>query len=261
MKRLLLVLVVFGSMLASISMVSPAQAQDIPGLKLVATDCGGANSATWTCTTNSGTAFTAVASLVINAAGALTALTGEESKIEIAFQTPVPEWWQLGGACRAGTALNIGYNGGAFACLDWFGGIGTGPSGGNTYQIGPDAGIGDPNGPIDANRVRMRFISAVNYDIAIVTPPPVVGDELFLYSLQMNKSKSVGTGACVGCSQQACIMFKYAKLTQPVGVGDPLYNLPASAGSALLTTQFSGADCETVPVRSHTWGQIKSLYR
>ncbi len=261
MKRLLLVLVVFGSMLASISMVSPAQAVDVPGLKLASTDCGGAQLATWTCTSNGGAAFTAVASVVINAAGSLTTLVAEESMVEFAFATLVPEWWKLGGTCRASNALAVGYNGGLYSCIDYFGGVST-VLGVNSYQIGPDPAIGDPNGEIDGNRVRMRFVSAVDYDLALLTPPPNVGDEIFLYSLVMNKTKSTGTGSCAGCDAQACMMLKWVKLNQPSGSpgGDPVYNLPASAGSALLSGQ-TVADCATVPVRSRTWGQIKSLYR
>ena len=57
-------------------------------------------------------------------------------------------------------------------------------------------------------------------------------------------------------------MLKHAKLTQPAGVGDPVYDLPAAGTTPVITGNPTGtADCVTVPTRSHTWGQIKSLYR
>jgi len=226
---------------------------------LTVADCFGVHTANWTCTSNTGLAFTTVASVVVPP---LTTLTGEETTVEIAFATPVPEWWRLGGTCRAANAIAVGFNGGAYSCRDYFGEV-TGVLGANSYQIGPDAGVGDPNGPIDAARVRMRFISACNYDIAIVTPPPAEFEEIFLFSMAMNKSKSNGLGSCVGCLAPACMVIRNVKLTQPAGVGDPVVGLPDVAETDNVTMQGGvGTDCpNSTPTTRSSWGQIKSLYR
>ncbi len=53
---------------------------------------------------------------MIDASAPLTTLVAEESNVEIAFQTPVPEWWKFGtGFCRAGNAVTVSYSGGAFS--------------------------------------------------------------------------------------------------------------------------------------------------
>ena len=213
----------------------------------------------WTCAVNTGQAFTAVLSVQINAGAPLTTLVAEEGNVEVAFQTPVPDWWKLGtGFCRAGNAVTVSFAGGAFSCIDYYGSVSS-VVGSNSYQIGPDAAVGDPHGPIDANRVRIRTISAVDFAAAQLATPPAAGDEIFLFSIAYNKSKSTGAGSCLGCDQQACIMLKDVKLNQPAGIGDPVYTDPT--GSAVLTGNTAGADCVTVPTRTKTWGQIKSLYR
>ena len=94
MKRLLLAFVVLAAALSVMPM--GASAQNIPGLKIAFNDCGGPAEFTWTCAVNTGNAFTAIASVVIDASSPLQHVTGEESTVEIAFQTPVPEWWKSG---------------------------------------------------------------------------------------------------------------------------------------------------------------------
>ena len=251
MKRLLLSCVV----LATALYASVASAQ-LAGLKLAYDDCGGASAQTWTCTTNSGVAFTAVASVVIGPA--LTTLTGEEGVVEIAFQNPVPDWWKVGaGQCRAGTAVNVAFLA-TGSCVDYFGPVGAGPSGGSFYTIGPGS---DPKGPVDDKRVRVRTVSAVDINAALLTPPPVPGDEVFMFTVSVNKSRSTGTGSCAGCAEKTCAMLKLVRLTQPAGVGDFDYNDVAVGGNLVLAGQDLALDCYGVPTNTRTWGQIKSLYR
>jgi len=227
-------------------------------LHLTTVDCGGGQSATWTCTSSTGTAFTVIAS--VNAPP-LTTLTAEEGVLEVAFNNPVPAWWQSGaGKCRVAGAFTVAYSGGAYSCVDYFGTVSS-VVGSNSYQIGPDAASGDPNGPIDANRVRIRTLSAVDYDAALATPPPAVGDEIFLFSLSVNKSKTTGTGACAGCLEPACMVFKQVKLNQPAGIGDPVVGTPLNYGYVMLQGSVA-TDCPSAtPASRSSWGQVKSLYR
>ncbi len=247
-----------GALLVMTAAIANAQSR----LHLSVGDCGGASTLSWTCTSNGGAAFTVIASATVPA-GVVT-LVAEESVVEIGFEVPVPDWWKLGGGCRAANALAVGYNGGLYSCIDYFGGVST-VLGVNSYQIGPDPGVGDPNGPIDDKRVRMRFVSAVDYDLALLTPPPAMGDEIFLYSLVMNKTKSAGVGACAGCNAKVAMVLRNVKLNQPSGTpgGDPVMGLPDV--NDVGYTCFNGSIDPTCPLSTpatrSSWGQIKSLYR
>lgn len=246
MKRLLLSSLLV-AVLGLVSSVASAQ------MKFTYSDCGGATNATWTCTANTGAAFTAVASITVPA---LTTLTGEESMLEVAFATAVPEWWKAGtGFCRTTSAIkgNFVVPSGGGCTVDYFGNVGAGPSGGSFLTVGPNT---DRYGSVDANRIRVFTVSAVDGTAAATAPQPAVGDEVFLFTLNVNKTLSTGTGSCAGCDAPACIMLKSVLLTQAVGLGDFQYN-----GSELLTAQTPTPDCVGVPVNRSSWGQVKSLYR
>jgi hypothetical protein len=230
----------------------PALAQ----LNLATNDCGGASSAAWTCTTNTGIAVTAVASITVPAG--LVAVTGEEATLEVGFPVPVPPWWKVGaGQCRPVNAATVSYAvpPSSYNCVDYFGSV-SAVVGSNTYQIGPDAATGDPNGPIDAAHVRIRTISAVDHNAALVSPQPMAGDEVFLFSVAINKSATVGIGSCPGCVQPACMALRRVKLSQPVGVGDLTATSPAC-----IILQGYPYPCFYTKVGHSTWGQIKTLYR
>jgi hypothetical protein len=230
------------------------------GLNLSFDDCSGGapvTTKTWTCT-NSGTAFTAVASVTMGTADAAAAthLTGEAATLEVAFSTAVPSWWL--NTCRPANQFAVGFNGGAFACFDYFGQAALGGIvSSSTYVTGPSAADGDPNGPIDANRLRVRTVSAVNFDNALLQAPPVAGDEVFLFSLTVTKQL---TTTCSGCSQQSCIMLKNATITQTSG-SNLVYDLQGASSFPTISGQSATPDCVTVPAQTRTWGQIKALYR
>jgi len=248
------ILVLCGALMVMTAVAANAQ------LNLASGDCLGPQNANWVCTSNStGNAFVAVASVL---APALTTLTGEEGMAEIAFAVPVPAWWKTvgTGACRLAGANKVGFVApGAGGCaVDYFGNVGAGPSGGGFYTIGPGS---DPEGSVDENRIRVRTVSAVDYNAALLTPPPAVGDEVFLFTVTVNRTLSTGTGSCAGCATPACMVFKKLKLTQPVGVGDFLFQAPLSYGYMTLQGG-AGTDCPSAtPASRSSWGQVKSLYR
>ena len=251
MKRLLL------SCVAVTVFASTAFAQ--AGLKFAFDDCAGAATATWACDVSSNTvaALSAVASFMTPGS---TKLVGEEGVMEVSFETAVPAWWRVGSTSvcgRTSASFTVGYIAPGAVCYDYFGSFINPPTGANTYEIGP--ATGDPtNGPIDANHVRIRTVSAIDgTDPAALVQPPA-GSEVFVFSTTWTRRATL---TCAGCSQQACLMFKTLKVTQPAGLGDFSFNAPAPSATNILTWNSSGVNCATVPVRSRTWGQIKSLYR
>jgi hypothetical protein len=230
---------------------------------LAVNDCGGAGAATWTCTSNNGTAVTMVASLVCPAG--LAHVTGEESTIEIGFGRPVPEWWKSGaGQCRAAGSFVVGYmpSSAAESCMDYFGAV-SAIVGSNSFQIGPDPATGDPNGPLDASRIRIHTLSAVDYYAALLAPAPAGGDEIFIVSLTINKAKTVGTGLCAGCLEPACGAIKRIKLSQASNIDSETVLNENDAGYVRMQgVDFVTGGCpHEVPASGHTWGQIKTLYR
>lgn len=229
-------------------------------LHLAVSDCGGGHIANWTCTSNTGQAFAAVASVD---APMLTTLVGEASVVEVAFENPVPTWWQAGsGYCRAGTSISIGFGGGAFSCFAYFNSVSS-SVGGHSLMVGPDPAPGDPEGPIDAHHVRMFISSTVDSESAGIALQPELGEEIFLFSISVNRSRSIGAGSCSGCGESACMVLKRVTLRQPLGApgGDPVIGVPEDHDYISLQGGV-GADCPlATPSSRGSWGLIKLLYR
>jgi hypothetical protein len=242
--------------LVALALILPASAAH-GQLNLALNDCGGPSSAVWTCVSNSGTAFVAVAS--VTAPPGLTALTGVEATLDIDFNnTPVPSWWMVGaGRCRPASAVAVGFSlpASAGSCSDYFGDAGP-VTGLSSYVIGPDPGVGDPSGPIGASRVRIRTSSSVTPEAAGAAPQPQAGDEIFLFSVTVDRTATIGVGSCPGCVQQGCMMLRRVVLTQAPGQGDYLLSSPSC-----LLLQGNPYPCCYVKAGTTTWGMIKTLYR
>ena len=228
--------------------------------RLAINDCGGPNSVTWSCASNTGTAFTAIGSVIIQQP--LTTLTGEESGITIDFMDAVPAWWRVGaGRCRPADAVVLEFSGVPYSCNPYFGSLEHGVIGFSNYYIGPETG--SLYGNLGANQAQIRTISAVDYNVALVTPPPAVGDEVFVFAITVLTSHSTGTDACAGCSECAAMHLMRTTLNQPVGVGDQFFY--QDDWSSFLFMQGAGPGAPTfsctTPANRTTWGQLKSLYR
>lgn len=221
-----------------------------PGLNLRWDACAsqGVSSRSFACNTNTGTNLM-VGSYV--APSGVTQLTGTEMALLATFDGgSVPSWWQMKnvGTCRqAALTMQVVRNPAWTACLDqWttsaFGSIGS-------YTIGSPT----------ANNVQIKLISAVFSGGA---GPLTSGAEYFNFTLTISNVKTVGTGACTGCSTPGCVILQSIKLTQPVGVGDHVITTPVTSGSNVVTWQsVAPISCLGTPVRNTTWGSIRSLYR
>ncbi len=253
MKRLLLTASV---MLIALSAASTAMAA--AGISLAWTDCrsdGGLSNKAFACASNVGTNVL-VASYV--APAGVTGLSGNELVLDLISTTsPLPAWWLLKntGSCRQ-TALSTNFTAPATAlnCVDYWVGQASGGVGAYT-QVAPAGGWSIGAG-VMAQHARIT--------IAIATPslaPLTAGTEYFSANIVVSNAKTVGTGACAGCTDPVCIVLNSINLTQAVGVGDFAVSAPVSAGGNMVTWQGTGADCSAVPVRNTTWGAVKSLYR
>ena len=243
MKKTLLMA---GALLALTAGIASAQG----GINLSWNDCGAAGTLnkTFACTSNTLSGAIMVASAI--APVQMDQLNGQESVMLLQTNAPtLSPWWNLqSGGCRGTTAVSSSFDftSGPFNCLDvWQGGA----SGGMSY----DAAYGGPN------KARLRTICAIPGSTAITGT-----DEYYFYKITLLGQKTVGTGACAGCTDGMCIVFTSLNLTEPAGVGDYLITNPIL--SQYITFQSGGAGVTggcpgATPTHSTTWGSVKSLYR
>jgi len=177
----------------------------------------------------------------------------EEQIMGVSELGALPDWWLLSapGTCRT-TISNVfansqAYLGSGADCLDPIGGVGTLIGGTNYVYFVPGVQV---------------QIQAANTLLAGV--PVVGGTENFISTIVIKNGKTVGTGACAGCSAGFVFGF-YQFRTDPVASeGTIRLTTPYAGGNQCLTWQhsFTGQPCNTpVPARNTTWGQVKSLYR
>jgi hypothetical protein len=221
------------------------------GINLSWTDCGAfgqlqKNSA---CNTNTGAntvVGSAISPNVIPQCVAMSAVLDLQTN-----QAALTPWWGFGtGGCRSGppSALSpsFDFTTSTFSCNDPWGGV---AAGGSDYATGG-------GGP---NRARIRLVCAVAAPIAVddVT-------ENYYFKVTYNMSKTVGTGACAGCTDGACIVFNSIELDQQPGLGNTEISNPIDRQYVLWQAGGGvtpGGCPQATPSRNTTWGSVKSLYR
>lgn len=229
------------------------------GCNLRWNNCFGDNGAinrAFACDTNTGTEVL-VGSWV--PAWDLTGMSGAEVVIDLASAgTSLPAWWSFrnAGTCRqAALAMNFIPLPSNVVCMDWAAGQSAGGIG--AYQIG---GRG-------ANTARIVA--------AIAVPSSALANligrkEYFAFNLNINHSKTVGTGACAGCTTPVCIVFNRMKMTTQVAAHDTYVQGPSNLTDSDYATwqggagvsSFGGTGCPAAtPTKRETWGAVKSLYR
>ena len=132
------------------------------------------------------------------------------------------------------------------------------------YWSGQAAGgVGAYNTNFLGSPTRARIVAAIAVPASAVGP--VDADvEYFSFNLAINNQKTVGTGACTGCSVPVCLVLNSIKLTQGVGIGDFKIGDAGAPGSNIITWQggaVGGGGCAATPAKNATWGSVKSLYR
>ena len=193
----------------------------------------------------------------------LTQASGIEIVLDIATASAsLPAWWLFknAGSCRSTSLTMNAVNGSAsgLTCIDW----GSGPSGGlAAYNVGGIPG---------ANTARV----IAGFAVGAPLPDLVAAQEYFAFNAKIDNLKTVGTGACLGCSVPACIVLNSVKVATPPVTGQPSRDVVLSGptngtdsnfvtwqgGAGTSTTRGNGCPAAT-PTHSATWGSVKSLYR
>ena len=236
----------------TIGLLLTASAAMAAGVNLYVGDCGGGtstNSFTNACTKNSGSgaaAVTLVASVVLDNTdpdfiGAATIIDLQSSA------SSLPAWWDGSSTgCRSGSiSANENSNISPDCPTLWDGRSDVLP----VFAVQPL--VGGPN--------RVRF----NSGAAITSSIPILGGgtEYGVMSLVVNYAKTVGTGACAGCSTGACIVLNEINL-QPASTTTPWTRFTAPATNNFVTFQAGAPVCAgSTPTANHSWGSLKALYR
>ena len=249
------VLLLCGALLA----ITASAAGAAGSLHLGYDDCGGATDLAWACNLNSNTVAALSVITSFTSPGSVK-LVGEEGVLDVSFGVPVPAWWRVGSTSTCGrtsASFVVSYIAPGAVCYDYFGSFINPPTGANTYEIGPLPGD-VVNGPIDAARLRIRTVSAIDGTDPAALIQPAAGAEVFAFAATWTRR---ATTTCAGCVLPACLLFRHLKVTQPAGLGDFDWGLPDNY--AYVTWQGGvGNDCPgATPATRSSWGQVKSLYR
>jgi len=214
---------------------------------------GGVQNKNFACDTNAGSE-TLVGGFETNAD--YPNVSGNEVIINlVSAGSPLPAWWLMRsvGTCRQ-TALAMNTANSGVNCTDWAAGLSFGGIG--AYNIGQ-------RGP---NTARLVMALAVQpQQIQSLHP----GQEYFSFNVTINHTKTVGPGACAGCSTPVCIVLEsinvtttsYTHLTQgPTnGIDNDWVTWQGGGGIVGIGGQ-TGCPAAT-PTVLHTWGEVKALYR
>ena len=214
----------------------------------------GVQNKNFACDTNSGSEAL-VGSFVLTSD--LADADGLEIVMDLAFAGPTtPSWWQIflnSGGCRrtslVGRVVASGTN-----CPDWSEGEASGGIG--AYNIGI-------RGP---NTARLVMASAV--------PPDRLkflngSSEYAAFQLLIDHAKTVGSGACEGCTTPACIVVQFLTVVTPVNANQRRLSGPANltdsdwaawqGGGGVVVGSKTGCPAAT-PTTTRTWGAVKALY-
>jgi hypothetical protein len=184
-------------------------------------------------------------------------VNGLRAVLVLAAASPtLPAWWEYrnAGSCRISSlTLSFAVPGTAVNCSDWASGQGAGVIG--SYTVGSA-------GPNTASIEVVEAVPTLFDDL-------LAGNEWFAFKLTIDHAKTVGTGACVGCSVPVCIVLREievvcqapgqgVRLTSPLNGTDAFYSTWQGGGAP--SGNYLGCPAAT-PTRASTWGGVKALYR
>ena len=230
------------------------------GLYLTWNDCyqgGGASNLSFACDTDLGENDLYVAFTMPQAANNVLAV---EIVIDIQHSAlTLPDWWRLDpNGCRW-DMMNATLDASAIfpgktACSNmWFGAA--------TPAIAQVADYipGQPGGAASQARIKVT---------ASVLPPDArtLDATSMYYAVRviLKNTKTVAPTGCAGCSEPACLVLNSILIGRLAGStgGDYFLQTPGPGDANWARWQGGGgANCQSVPVRSRAWGQLKGLYR
>ena len=237
------------ALLISAMLLATATAASAGGLNLRWTACAGdagVQNRAFACNTNLGSNVM-VGSFILD--NNILQVNGNELVVDLTTASAtLPDWWKFtaAGTCRQ-SSLSIAAHDGT-ACPDMF----TLQASMNiaAYQMGLHG----------TNSARILCVNAVQTSLIVDL---FAAQEYGIAKWTVQNAKTVGTGACAGCTTPACITFNSANITTEAGLSDTKLTTEASAGSNYITWQGgTGTNCPAAtPTRNATWGSVKSLYR
>jgi hypothetical protein len=134
----------------------------------------------------------------------------------------------------------------------------------NAWTAGPrDSFVMDNAWPLPGQPATGNHHTTIDLGAAFAahtTTAFTAGTEYFLAHVRIDNARTTGAGACGGCSEPVCLNFTRLMILRPAGSLNDAVLTTQGAGSR-VSWQGSGGDCMVVPVRSTSWGAIKSLYR
>ncbi len=236
--------------------LAPARAGAAAGLYLTWSDCalGGAGQSSYdfACDGNGGTEELYCALTLPQATGP--DVLGVIAVVDLQHSAAaLPDWWRLGavGGCRSGMLSASGDFRSNGTCVD--------PWVGQAVAEVQGYAVGEPRG--GANQVRVKVACGVVPSLAATL------DATSMYygvKLVIGNGLTSGPGTCVGCAQPACLVLNSIEVKRTPGApgGDLFLETPGAGGANWALWQGGmGANCALVPVRSVTWGRVKSIYR
>ena len=175
-----------------------------------------------------------------------------QAELDLQSDSPdLPDWWQLtdSGGCRQGS-LSISTDVAAppGGCADPFAGRQI------TYEYHHwfTAAFPDPLPGYPANRAKL----GVEYGVEPPAGTLQRGIECEGATVTISFAKTVGAGACGGCSTPVTIVLNKVDLW---GTGHKILTNPID--NQCLRWQAGGVTpCSATPARSSTWGMLESLY-
>lgn len=227
-------------------------------ISLYVGDCGAGtttNSVTNACTSNTGSALSVVGSCVLPSDIADFISAGAVMDVQTDAAT-IPDWWrgdQTG--CRTGAMTALMDNTVASSCATIW-------DSGSTVAVFQVMAT-DPSrtgNDVPVNRVRFNAVGA----LTVAAPLTADGTtELGVVKFSVSRAKSVGTGACTGCSAAACLVLNEVNLLHETSGLPPVVITNGSTTNRMVTynSGLSLVCPDAVPVRNHTWGSVKALYR
>jgi hypothetical protein len=158
---------------------------------------------------------------------------------------PLGPWWSLqAGGCRAGSLSSEDPS----ALL-------LGDCSTATFDGSTNLGLANYEPNYLGNPAQGRITTDMaRSDLGV---PLDAGTEYQANVIQIRSTKTTGTGACAGCTDQVSLRTLRVFVGQPSG----LQELPGGSGMESCAS-WRGGNCQpVVPTRRQSWGEVKSLYR
>jgi hypothetical protein len=211
---------------------------------------GGVQNKTFACNTNSASnslfGSFALASDMAN-------VIGIEANVDITAQADsLPAWWRFQGpnTCRGGLSAAFFFDSENSNCTDTFQSLATGAVAAvHTYWTTPQVPGGNPA------TAQALLVAAVPPSLA---QDLTAGTEYFGFRLILYSIKTVGSGACTGCSTPVCITLSQIKVV----ASDNSAQVLADPLVASTATWQSAENCPAENAsRNVTWGQVRALFQ